>query len=259
MDPELQLRINASAAGYLSRNLSIIPIGSGKKPAIRWAEYIDKILPKWDFPRCNIALLTGYFNKLVVVDCDSEESYIGWLNTKPKTPLRVRTKRGMQFYYQHPGRYVKSGAHLKDVSGFEYDVKGDRSYVLAPPSLRGGYQYQVCVCTGNIRGRFLPFEQLPVFDLVWRPDDISDATVREARGGIKDAVKYIDMIKPVSRKNGGEGRDKDVYRAACKLVESGMPEAEVSLVMGDWNRTNVTPPLPRAELLHKVSMACKQR
>lgn len=259
MDYELQQRLNASAAAYLSRNLSIIPIGSGKKPIMKWSEYIDKILPKWDFPRCNIALLTGYFNRLVVVDCDSEDSYIGWLKTKTQTPLRVRTKRGMQFYYQHPGGYVKSGSHLQDQAGFEYDVKGDRSYVLAPPSLRGGYQYQVCVCTGNIRGRFLQIDQLPVFDPAWRPDDISEAQPQAVTNGIKDAVKYISMIKPVSKKDGGEGRDKDVYRAACKLVESGMCESEVSLVMGDWNRTNVTPPIPRSELLHKISMAFKQR
>ena len=269
----LQERLDAVAKYYLSLGLSVIPIGTDKKPVIKWLEHIDKPLTNWRFPGCNIALLTGQFNNLVVADCDSEESYIGWLKTKTPTPLRVKTKRGMQFYYRHPGQYIKSDAHIKDPAGFEYDVKGDRSYVVAPPSVRSGHQYSICVCSSNISGKLIPFSKLPVFNPEWRPerpercgagdvlswqDGSSKAGARIPDSAIRDGLAYIDKIRPVTTKQGGSGRDKDVYRAACKLVECGMSQAEVGMHMERWNSTHVTPPLPRAELLHKINRAFMQ-
>jgi len=263
----LQERLDVVAKYYLSLGLSVIPIGTDKKPFIKWLEHIDKPLTNWRFPGCNIALLTGQFNNLVVADCDSEEAYIEWLKTKPQTPLRVKTKRGMQFYYRHPGIYIKSDAHIKDPSGFEYDVKGDRSYVVAPPSVRSGHQYSICVCSSNIRGKLIPFSELPVFNPEWRPERNSDLPERMGYGtgnisgpssAIRDGLAYIDRIRPVTVKQGGQGRDKDVYRAACKLVECGMSQAEVGMHMERWNSTHVTPPLPRTELLHKINRAFMQ-
>ena len=260
----LQERLDIVAKYYLSLGLSVIPIGADKKPFIKWLEHIDKPLTNWRFPGCNIALLTGQFNNLAVIDCDSEESYIGWLKTKPQTPLRVKTKRGMQFYYRHPGVYIKSDAHIKDPSGFEYDVKGDRSYVVAPPSVRSGHQYSICVCSSNIRGKLIPFSELPVFNPEWRPErpastEVGLGTYTNGQAStIRDGLSYIDRIRPVTVKQGGQGRDKDVYRAACKLVECGMSQAEVGMHMERWNSTHVTPPLPRTELLHKINRAFMQ-
>lgn len=258
----LQERLNIVAAYYLSIGLSIVPIGTDKRPVIKWAEHMEKPLQNWSFPGCNIALLTGQFNGVVVADCDSEESYIGWLKTKTQTPLRVKTKRGMQFYYRHPGQYIKSDSHIKDPSGFEYDVKGDKSYVVAPPSFRAGHQYQFCVCSSNIRGKLIPFSELPVFNPEWRPERVQlqqcPSGRRDFPASIRDGLAYIDRIRPVTVKQGGQGRDKDVYRAACKLVECGMSQAEVGMHMERWNSTHVTPPLPRTELLHKINRAFMQ-
>ena len=260
----LQERLNTVAAYYLSIGLSIVPIGNDKKPVIQWGEYMEKPLQNWKYPGCNIALLTGQFNGLVVADCDSEESYIGWLKTKTPTPLRVKTKRGMQFYYRHPGQYIKSDSHIKDPSGFSYDVKGDKSYVVAPPSFRAGHQYQFMVCSSNIRGKLIPFSELPVFNPEWRPERSASSKVslgaysNSQTSSIRDGLAYIDRIRPVTVKQGGSGRDKDVYRAACKLVESGMSQAEVGMHMNQWNTTHVTPPIPRTELLHKINRAFMQ-
>jgi hypothetical protein len=253
----LQERLDIVAKYYLSLGLSVIPIGTDKKPFIKWLEHIEKPLTNWRFPGCNIALLTGQFNNLVVADCDSEESYIGWLKTKPQTPLRVKTKRGMQFYYQHPKIYIKSDAHIKDPSGFEYDVKGDRSYVVAPPSVRSGHQYSICVCSSNIRGKLIPFSQLPVFNPAWRPERIPD-TSGAARTGrsvtdvsIRDGIRYIQAIRAIA----GSGGDRETFRAACKLIESGMGESDALIAMLDWNKTNADPPWTERELLYKVQRA----
>ena len=253
----LQERLNIVAAYYLSIGLSIIPLGANKTACIKWKKYQTECLDKWDFPGCNIALLTGQFNGVVVADCDSEESYIGWLKTKTPTPLRVKSKRGMQFYYRHPGQYIKSDSHIKDPSGFEYDVKGEGSYVVAPPSFRAGHQYQFCVCSSNIRGKLIPFSQLPVFNPEWRPERIPDTTGAARTGrsvtdvSIRDGIKYIQNIRAIA----GSGGDKETYRAACKLIESGMSESEALLAMLDWNDTNADPPWTKQQLLYKVQRA----
>jgi hypothetical protein len=257
----LQERLNTVAAYYLSIGLSIVPIGADKRPVIKWAEHMEKPLENWRFPGCNIALLTGQFNGVVVADCDSEQSYIGWLKTKTPTPLRVKTKRGMQFYYRHPGQYIKSDSHIKDPSGFEYDVKGDKSYVVAPPSFRSGHQYQFMVCSSNIRGKLIPFSQLPVFNPEWRPERAAPSYSFEGcqpgnangdgRASIRDGIRYIQSIRAIS----GSGGDKETFRAACKLIESGMSESEALLAMLDWNDKNADPPWTKQQLLYKVQRA----
>lgn len=250
----LQQRINETATFLLKRGLSVMPIGEDKKPAIKWMDLIETPLKKWDFPKCNLGLLTGEQNGIVVVDCDSEQSYIGWLKTKPQTPLRVRTKRGMQFFYRHPKQYIKSDAHIRDASGFEYDVKGDRSYVLFPPSMRSGHQYQICICTGNISGRLIPFDTLPEFDPAWRPERQSDGGNHTLQKKISDGVAYIRHIHAVA----GQGGDKETFRAACKLIESGMTESDALVAMLDWNQTNAVPPWPASQLLYKIRCAIRE-
>jgi len=251
----LQERLNIVAAYYLSIGLSIVPIGADKRPVIKWAEHMGKPLQNWSFPGCNIALLTGQFNGVVVADCDSEESYIGWLKTKTQTPLRVKTKRGMQFYYRHPGQYIKSDSHIKDPSGFEYDVKGDKSYVVAPPSFRAGHQYQFCVCSSNISGKLIPFRELPVFNPEWRPERVQLQQFpnrgADVSPSIRDGIKYIQNIRAIA----GSGGDKETFRAACKLIESGMSESEALLAMLDWNDKNADPPWTKQQLLYKVQRA----
>ena len=250
----LQERLNTVAAYYLSIGLSIVPIGNDKKPVIQWGEYMEKPLQNWKYPGCNIALLTGQFNGIVVADCDSEESYIGWLKTKTPTPLRVKTKRGMQFYYRHPGQYIKSDSHIKDPSGFSYDVKGDKSYVVAPPSFRAGHQYQFMVCSSNIRGKLIPFSELPVFNPEWRPERVLQSGnygENLPQGNVRDGIKYIQNIRAIA----GSGGDKETYRAACKLIESGLSESEALLAMLDWNDKNADPPWQKQQLLYKVQRA----
>lgn len=253
MDAELQERINAVARGCLSDGQSVIPIGeSSKVPAIEWRQYYDAPMKpeQWDFPNCNVGIVTGLISRVVVVDCDSEESFVGWLKTKPQTPLRVKSKRGMHFYYQHPGQYVKSDSHIKDAAGFEYDVKGDRSYALIPPSFRSGHQYQVVPCTGNVSGKWLAPEKLPMFQMEWRPERTRPVW-NEDDPKITDGLKYIMTIHA----NEGSGGDKATYRAACKLRESGMSESQALAALMEWNQTNANPPWSARDLLRKVQCA----
>lgn len=252
MDEELENAIKAYAVHCLSCGQSVIPIGQNKVPAVSWAQYYEKPMKaeQWNFPGCNIGIVTGVISQVIVVDCDSSDSVLGWLKTKPLTPLRVKSKRGMHFYYKHPGQYVKSDSHIRDAAGFDYDVKGDRSYAMIPPSFRSGHQYQVIACRGNVLGKWMGPERLPVFQMEWRPERAKPVW-DEGDAKIKDGLAYIMTIHAID----GSGGDKATYRAACKLKESGMTESQALAALVEWNVTNAKPQWSARDLLRKVQCA----
>lgn len=243
-------RIKEIAEKFIAAGFWVIPLrndGSGKGALVDWQVDTIPRITKWDFTGANIALITGAeTGGYVVVDCDNSESYKNWLAHRPRTPLRVKSPRGMHFYYRHPGGYIKSNSHIKAAEGFEYDVKGDRSICVAPPSMKGGRQYQVCVCTGNLEAKWIRPEKLPPFDPAWRPETPFRSAVYHSEG-IKDVRKYLAMITVVE----GE-RDKKTYRAAKLCLENKITEAEAIAVVTEWHQTNVNPPWDPMEIIEKV-------
>lgn len=249
MDQYLQKRIDEFAKERLTEGWSVIPIGQNKQPAVPWKSYYEHpmAVKHWTYSGCNIALVTGAVSGVVVVDCDSENAMAGWLQNMPLTPLRVRTRRGMHFYYQHPGQYVKSDSHIRHSAGFEYDVKGDKSYAVCPPSFRSGHQYQVACCSGNALGHWLSPKALPPFQPHWRPDRATGER-SVTSGKITNGVAYIHSIKAIE----GQGGDPSTIRAICKLRDSDLSELEAFLAIQSWNKTNALPPWSDDELLRKV-------
>lgn len=245
--------LQRSAEFYLRNGLSVIPISNkDKRPVIKWKELIENPLEAWDYPECNIALLTGQESGYVTVDCDDAAAYIGWLKHRPPTPLRVKSPRGMHFYYRHPGTYVKSNAKIQAKEGFTYDVKGDRSYTLAPPSINKGIQYQVCVCSGNIRAKWLPPSRLPVFDPAWRPEVTTAPSMCTEE--IRDANKVLNTIFATD----GE-RDVRFFHVSRICIEAGLSEAEAMQLVSNWNSTNVSPPWSPEDVLNKVRKVYSER
>lgn len=243
--------IESVAKWCIENGISVIPIGEDKKPAIKWGECIDNPLKEWNYPGCNIACLTGESNGFVVVDCDTREGWLEWEEKMPPTPLRVKTRRGMHYYYRHPGQYVKSGSHLKlDGKQFEHDVKGDRSYVLFPGSIRNGWQYTVWPTKDNPEGKwiFKP-HRLPVFDMSWRPELVREDEWNSPK--IKDIRAWMGAIQAIE----GQGGDATTYKLCCRLHEEGIDITEAMALMSEWNGTNCSPPWQAHELLRKLRAA----
>lgn len=245
----LESTITEVATKFIEAGFWVIPLCQGglKRPKIEWRVGEAARVEQWNFQEANIAMLTGSeTNGYVVVDCDTKESYKAWLKYRPRTPLRVRSRRGMHFYYQHPGEYVKSDSHIKAPEGFEYDVKGDRSYCVMPPSIHKGHQYQVCICTGNLDGNWLGAYKLPRFDPAWRPER-PFRSVSHHTEGIKDVRKYLSKV------DAGEGeRDKKTFRAAKICLENNVTEAEAIQLVTEWHSTRVSPPWEPMEIIEKV-------
>lgn len=256
---DVGVRIDACASYLLLGGVSVLPIGvESKRPAIEWKQLIDEAMPVTEWPgpcsgAINLALITGATNGYVVVDCDTLESAQWWYeNVSVKTPLMVKTRRGMHFYYRHPGEYVKSASHLKiPGTDLEYDIKGDRSYVLLPPSVLDGYQYQFVVNRDNFTATLLSPDEIPEFQMRWRPETIFGASSQAIVKSITDGAAYISKIRAIQ----GKGGDRDTFRAACKLLKSGLSESESLAALVEWNQTNAEPAWSVADLLHKVRSA----
>lgn len=240
-----QDKVTTAAKRCLAAGISIVPIGESKMPSVKWKGLIDTPLKEWKWSGCNMAILTGECNGIVVVDCDNRQNALKWLSTMPKTPLMVRTVRGMHFYYRHPGRYVKSDSHILS-NGVLYDVKGDRSYVLAPPSTRKGKEYSFCRHNGNPRGKWMCPSLLPVFNTEWRPERCP-APETVLGEGIGNVAAYIDKI------GAGEGeRDRTTFRVAKIVKESGASESEAMSLVINWHLNNCSPPWTVMEISEKV-------
>jgi hypothetical protein len=237
-------KIRSSALKCIAMGLHLVPIGQHKIPAVKWKSLIDSPLADWNYPGCNMGILTGECNGIVVVDCDNRRSALMWLSTMPKTPLMVVSARGMHFYYRHPGAYVKSDSHIKR-DGWHYDVKGDRSYVLAPPSVRNGHEYAFLKHEGNPSGKWICPDSLPVFDVAWRPERPASPS-----GTSKEIANVRSYVKKIFAAEGS--RDRETFRV-CKIAkEGGLSEVDAAALAIEWHMSNCTPPWEVTDIVEKV-------
>ena len=138
-----------AAMEYLERGWSIIPIRpETKRPAIKWREYqtrqpTEEEVERWwtQWPDYDIALVTGEISGVLVVDCDNEESQLAAEEAEMFSTVKVKTKRGIHLYFEHPKdgkqRGPRAGVNSRGtdwpkINGL--DFRGDGSYALLPPS-----------------------------------------------------------------------------------------------------------------------------
>jgi hypothetical protein len=230
----------AHAVLYLERfGFSVIPMTTDKVPAVPWKGFQERkasIQEILDWPKDNLAIVTGSISGIVVVDCDTKEDAVWFWKNRSESPAVVKTRRGFHFYFQHPGEPIKNGIKIEG----HYDVKGDGGYVLAPPSTHseGCYKW---VKDKNLTA----VKDLPYFKPSWRPETVSETSYDKI---IKDGAAYIAKIVAVE----GQGGHDTTYRAAACLKTAGLSEAEAFVALMEWNKTNADPPWTDRELLHKV-------
>ena len=247
MESTVRDNILAKATHYVYElGLSVIPTElGGKKAIVEWAPFQTARatfteIASW--PLCNLAFVTGAISGIVVVDCESREDAEWFYATRGKTPTVVKTRRGFHLYFAHPGFDVKNAIKVEG----RYDIRGDRGYVIAPPST---WEHEN---TAGLYQWALPFTRdLPPFKAEWAP--ASGATTSSNGKEIYDGAKYIAEIRAVS----GQGGHDNTYRAAACLRASGLSMAEAMLTIQQWNTTNADPPWTDRELLHKIHDAYK--
>ena len=170
---------------------------------------------------------------LVVVDFDVKEAGREFYR-KYRNILKtvVETRKGAHIYFRGESR---NGKHKYG------DIRSSGGQVVAPDSVVKDWNYRFAT-------PLVPSEELPLF----RSEMIElKRGIEIQQKAVKDGARYISHIQAIS----GQGGHNSTFRAACKLKEAGMDEAEALAAMVEWNRTNCLPPWTTKELLHKVRSA----
>ena len=129
--------------------ISVIPVAGDsasnepKKPTIRWRRYQKRIMAEaevrasfTDEARA-LGIVCGRVSGLVVIDFDDHLRYQRFCRHRPQLAksYTVKTRRGYHVYFKTA---EKVPTHQFDGG----DIKGEGSYVIAPPSCIGGFKYR---------------------------------------------------------------------------------------------------------------------
>lgn len=241
-----------NALDLWERGFNLVQLGKCSKSAIRkWADLrenpaTDDTIDEWwsEQPDGNIGLLTG--NGLVVVDCDSPEAVAIVESRLPKTPWRVKTRRGCHFYYRGNYRCSKIEHH-------SIDIKGAGGYVVAPPSIHEtGFVYEWMRDGGTEEWEVGDLPELMKSDLA----ALNARTMRAMPDNVfqfdPNAVRSSYEEKPVEK---GE-RNSACTSLVGKWVAAGYDRKTVQLKAKEWNAKNPLP-LPTLEVMKVVDSVIK--
>jgi len=137
-------------------------------------EDVEKWWTQW--PEANIGLVTGKAGGFAVIDWDEGESYEQhtWRGTWEEETVVVRTGRGYHVWY-----LIEEPVRTRNFPGVQ--IKGERSYVLAPGSLHPSGKYYERIDKGGDRALFL-YEGAPRF------------LIAAVRAASRDAYFHISKI-----------------------------------------------------------------
>lgn len=192
-------------------------------------------------PNFNIAICPERLG-LCVVDVDPGAAPFDFAPT-----YAVATPRaGRHFYYE--GSLPPTASRIAD----KIDTRGQRSYVLVPPSIVNGKPYAL------IEDR----------DFAPLPDDIK-ARVAARSDPAKASVQQLDLPANIARgrdrcraliRGGfaavqGRGGDAQTYAVACELHDLGLSNDAIAKLMLEEYNPHCVPPWPADELRVKIQNA----
>ena len=225
------------ALEYLERGWSVIPIKpKGKRPAIKWLEYQTRLpteqeVTQWwtQWEDYDIALVTGEISGVVVVDCDNDNAYKASQEADMKTPIKVKTKRGIHLYFEHPKDGIRRGPRAGVNSrGSDWpminglDFRGDGSYALLPPSKNYIWDYPTDV---------FDYDEMFVWK-DWKPslkERINDGDFHFSKLDLS-SVKPFDPSEMLSEWDRTAKYVKETYPTTMK-IPSGMGNGRNERVM----------------------------
>ena len=252
------------ALDYLRQNFSIIPIGSDKRPLIKWTEYqtrrateeeVRGWFTKW--PDANIGLVTGKISDTVVVDIDDIE--IGFKNLAEYIPSGIKTPTaqtpadGYHLFFKCPAVEVRNNA--KVIPGC--DFRGEGGYVVVAPSFckyeKGKKQ---------IEGFYRWSENCSIKDLAL--ESLPDAYISFINSfslykgsltclGDKSVEISTSQYESVTLFNEGE-RGEGIFHVANSLVK-GLCNPRITRYVLELVARNCNPPFPEKEIEARIRSA----
>ena len=252
--------LGKAAVWYCENGFAIIPIKErGKEPATKhglndWFDNPEDARALWERnPNLNIGIVCGApSHGLLVLDFDIDEerekdgyaALSAWEKTNgelPETAVSITGSGGMHYLY----RTDRNSIHPSANHDLGVDVRCDRSYIVAPPSVHpNGNRYE---------WQDHP-EDVPIATANGTVYDFLDHVQRN--GGHDETVKENGKFKLPDKIEKGN-RDEILFKYACHLRAIGRSDEEIlNSVMG-VNYTRCDPPMDADEVKKKVRSACK--
>ena len=209
-------------AGY-----SVIPVHGDnapdepKKPAIKWRQYQKRsasrseIAAAFDERFTALGVVCGRVSRLLVIDFDDQRSYRRFCMHLPQYAhtYSVKTRRGCHLYFRSdelvPSHQFDGG-----------DIKGERSYVIAPPSQIRDFKYRA---TNDLPALHLESGDI---DKLLNYFHVSSA-VHVLPGRLIRDRSDVDLARLYQRLAVQIGRNNALYRAASIGREGGLALTEV--------------------------------
>lgn len=221
-----------------------------KTPRFAWKQYqetaaSDEDIAHWWklFPSANVGLVTG---AVLVVDADSSEAVEWCQQNMPATPWRVRTGKGMHFYYQNcPVKQFRNTANKK----IGVDTRGIGGYVVAALSRHPSGRWYLPDVTqewdvGDVT-------ELPRFSeehmrlIASAGHDLSSGRVEIKNGKLSFTAHAHTKA---SGENVSEGsRNQTATSLAGQYIHQGHSLRDIKRMLDGWNDGN-TPPLADGEI-----------
>lgn len=267
-------KVLKSALWYRERGLSVIPIlhpkadrngkDENKKPKIEWGEYQEKIaseeeIKKWfsDKRNTRLAIVTGKFSGISVLDCDSEETHQQIEELFPDsliTPKAATPGGGFHYYFKyHPIIPQKSNIIPK------LDGRNDGGYIIAPPSSGlDGKDYKWIISPANANFCDLPHSIIELLS------NLSNTYNKNIYKGVVDTENYaspqLSTLSTTVHNLFREGRrDEDLFHLANCLIKGGMHEQEAELFLKLIATKVCFPPYPESDVPVKIQSAIKRQ
>lgn len=231
-----------AALDYIDAGLAIIPLkAQSKAPATKhglndWSvdaegakEYFE------DNPTANIGIVCGQpSHGVIVIDLDDHEGVNGieslrdWETANGKLPETVTALTGSGG--KHLLYKCHSGVQPSVNKALGVDIRGDGSYIVAPPSIHPN---------GEVYEWIVSLDDMPITEA----NDTVYAFINYVQRGInlnsKAEVERFELPEEITK---GE-RDNVLYKYACSLRARNLSESEILAMLTAINSTRVKPPL----------------
>ncbi|MCY4146631.1 MAG: bifunctional DNA primase/polymerase [Chloroflexi bacterium] len=191
-----------------------------KKPAIKWRQYQKRIATAteieavFDDRFTALGIVCGQVSSLLVIDFDDHRQYRRFCMHLPQyaDTYSVKTRRGCHLYFRSdelvPSHQFDGG-----------DIKGERSYVIAPPSRISGFAYRAMNDRPAIQLRRDDVDKLLNYFHVSSALHVLPGKIIRERSDIDFARLYQRLAEQL-------GRNNALYRVASIAREHGMALAE---------------------------------
>ncbi|MCY4064227.1 MAG: bifunctional DNA primase/polymerase [Chloroflexi bacterium] len=198
-----------------------------KRPSVSWRQFQRRIATEAEIERgfnekvTALGIVCGRVSKLLVIDFDDALRYQRFCRHLPQyaNTYTVKTMRGFHVYY----RTVEKVPSHQFNGG---DIKGERSYVVAPPSKIGTHVYR---CVRNIAECELGKKDVDQILNYFHVNAVS-AIESSQRSG---KMKAVDVTKLYRRLAPRIGRNNALYRVASVARDSSRSRTDIEdLLLG---------------------------